>query len=252
MKIQIRAVAKNLAAVIFVVLGSIQAHAVVTTDFVIISRAFERLVIATAGILSLWMGYRLFRALSDWTPRAPRNTATHFTKSRSVTSVKRSGGPPMTAVGNVQGALEAKLGEAAALKLTNVGPGIFFAFFGVALLSYLLYTKVDVGGIDNHVNFENPLVQPKSTKQQAAQLARAILTIERAGLAPADNNQTKIANEAALGVVKNFIPNIIDSAFGQGAYRIFDTERIARQNSTRPPVQSKEYDEISEIVSGGI
>lgn len=75
---------------------------------VIIVRALERLLIVVGGLMGMYLGYRLFYLT---------------TKSKSSAEVK---------------------GQTVRLKLSDIGPGIFFCGFGVSLLAYSLFKPVEV------------------------------------------------------------------------------------------------------------
>jgi len=72
------------------------------TLVLILTRALERLTVAAAGILAIWIGYRLFALMPE----------------------RREGESKIALPGGVS------------IFISRVGPGIFFALFGTGLMAY--------------------------------------------------------------------------------------------------------------------
>jgi hypothetical protein len=81
---------------------------------IVLGRAIERGLIALGGIAALWAGFRLFALTSQ-----ERSTATLS-------------------------------GHGFAFKAERIGPGVFFALFGVALLGYSAATRIEIDTKDIH------------------------------------------------------------------------------------------------------
>src|SRR5205809_234683 len=79
-----------------------------SADLVVITRAGERIVVVIAGVIALALGYKLFDKAADL------------------------------------GALTAEVPQKIKLQMQRIGPGIFFALFGTAILIYVMSSNIDV------------------------------------------------------------------------------------------------------------
>jgi hypothetical protein len=212
-----------------------------TQDLIAYSRISERLLVALAGALSLWLGFRLFRSASEGEKTSRR-----------------------------QGGIEGNVGKYLRIKMWDVGPGLFFALFGSGLLAYVLFSQVEVK-LDStpQVNGEGtsadvrpqdvikwniPGLTAEQSKDRVTRIVRAIRTlqdIQRAGDAAPDR---KSRADAALLNLGESIPALIDVGFGEGAYKAY-TDLIALppdERAKRPADARAKFDAVNAIINGGV
>jgi hypothetical protein len=196
-------------------------------------RFAERLIVTCSGVLALYLGYRLFAVASARSPE----------------------------VGKITTELPARL----KLQIESIGPGVFFALFGTAILIYVMSSTVDVaahdvsnstqniarGGLSPpptsarntfirgeqsdqqnkvEVRFASTGQQPVSSHETAAKAASALEVLirhARSGMAPATPTAIRNLNQAIDRVepVREFL---VDQALDdKGAYSFW---RIYQQN----------------------
>jgi hypothetical protein len=238
-------------AVTVLVLSVQSADAEAIEPIVIIARASERLIVALAGVFSLWIGYKLFSAIGEKRIDLP------------AASTWPSEGAIAAEVG--KGQFEAKLGELVNVKLAEVGPGIFFALFGALLLGYLISSRVEVGGgnvapkpstsSDQPSDSQKPgikfetLANTPTNKERTKQVIQAIRTVRAYGAGNATTNETKQRYENAVQSLSAAVPDLIDVSFGSGAYAKYTK---LRQQDKVGDADRKEYEEIDGILNGGL
>jgi hypothetical protein len=186
-------------------------------DLVVYSRMSERLLVGLAGMLSLWMGYNLFRVVGQ-------------TKSAAADAAISSASTDTRASAN--GGIEGRVGELISVKMWDVGPGLYFALFGSALLAYVLFSRVDIRipavAADSNVSepaAEVNLAIPGLTVEQSISrittVVRAIRSLEN--ITPGDSSQNAKDQQArATQNLVNSLPQLLDVGFGKGASATYE------------------------------
>jgi hypothetical protein len=183
-----------------------------SVDYVIYSRLAERLVVAGAGILCLWMGFQLFKLLNE----------NRTELLASVATIAKDAANSPTTVPAAQSSFEAKLGEVLSVKMSQVGPGIFFALFGASLLGFVMYSSVKyskTSGIEELlISAANPTARDTIKAQWVTNLIHAIAVVQTYEFGGQTTDAAKRKLSDAIANLRGSIPFLIDLAFGVGSY----------------------------------
>lgn len=224
-----------------------------SADFIVVSRLSERLIVAFAGLFSLWMGYRLFRAIGEGRGQI---IAEAGKIAQTATELDPAASPSVK-----QGHFEAKLGDIVNVKMMDVGPGIFFALFGALLLGYVMSSTVSIGGssLDDRPSMKFGLSEPQHllTSEKAAKLVRAIRTLRAYSAGNANSEDARRKYQEALGTLAADLPDLVDQAVGLGAYSTFERVRIAQLSDPASfakisESERKTYEEVDQLLNGGM
>lgn len=167
-------------------------------------------------------------------------------------------------VTQTQGDLEAKGGDKLYLRLRNVGPGVFFALFGAAVLVSSLAFQFSLDNFKPGKGTQQSslsvrlgvspttISQVDITKSRIAALS-ALLTFYGDHSAKALEGAERSALLQALPILDDLRADFIDSVFGEGAYNFFQTVEgggeLARLN-LKPSERSK-FDKIKQSMAYG-
>lgn len=236
------------------ILASTDAFAA-TEDLIVYSRIGERFLVTAAGVLSLILGYKLFRVIGAAVPPL-----------RSL----KSAGPNNTAVGadvgqaneQVTGAsgagFEGSIGQFVSVKMSDAGPGLFFALFGAVLLGYVMFSHIDVdtkdtGGRDVHVAMAMPPIAREDNRTKIKTVVtsiRQLQNIQSGGITQnVDSERAK-----AIENLGNSIPDLIDYGFGTGAYATF-TRLLVMTNDQRDLQSNSDlstYKAVNALLNNGV
>jgi hypothetical protein len=170
------------------------------TELIIIGfRSAERILVAAGGIVALILGYRLF-AQTD----------------------------------NNESAMEAQAGEKYLLRLQRIGPGIFFALFGSALLAIVMYSNVDVSfptarwaatAPVTNVHFGGDTYGSATPKEKALLYARSLqIVADQTSFNNAPTTpelQKSLAD--AIQATNQLKEIFVDQVLGEGSFRLWQT-----------------------------
>jgi hypothetical protein len=229
-----------LALSTFSTLFATLAHAT-TADNVVYARMTERLTVVVAGVLSLWMGYRLFQTLGE-------------KRRQALLSAREFGKHDDGADKSQRNRFEATVGNLATVKMSDVGPGIFFALFGSCLLAYVLYSAIDLppsaGGGRYEIN-----VPTATNRDRAVEIVRSIRIVDSVA---AENPRSEAGAQhlaAAIATLKASIPDIIDAGYGTGSYSRYQQLRILRVTNKpefdQQVTADKDFQDIDKLLTEG-
>lgn len=166
---------------------------------IIILRFTERFIVVFAGITLLVLGFRL------------------FSKSQDL------------------GDLSAEYPNKFKIRISQVGPGVFFALFGTIILVYVMYSEVSVSDpvSGSEVRLYSNLADMVSNEEEAAKLAWALETLKTNAqsdtMATTERAQKTLRD--ALSLVTNAQSSLVDVALKtEGAYRDW-AHAVNRQKS---------------------
>jgi hypothetical protein len=195
---------------------------------VVVTRASERIVVVIAGVVALVLGYRLFDKAADL------------------------------------GALTAEVPQRIKLQMQRIGPGIFFALFGTAILIYVMSSNIDVsppgpvGTTASALRFSSPVPEALSSKEKSAQVAHAIevmKTFAAAGPQPQSKEDEQRRSDA-IQLVESVQAGFVDFVVGSGAYgdwKIIHLQELA-QPSFRTSLSSErrgKFDAVERVINEG-
>jgi hypothetical protein len=205
----------------------IEANAA-TYDLIAYSRIAERLLVVLAGILSLWMGFRLFQIASAITPTVAGQTP------------QAAPDGPLRAGGGIEG----NIGDFVRVKLQDAGPGHFFALFGSGLLAYVMFSQLQITlpvtepakvetQQDQHltaresnsvvnVKFAIPGLTPEESAAKIMIVVRAIRTIQDTKLTGDISKEGKDREAVALANLVQSTRYLVVVGFGEGAYTTYE------------------------------
>lgn len=168
-------------------------------EIAILGRVLERLLIVLLSGASLYFGYRLF----------------------SIVAAAKSDG-------------EAEL-QGFKIRLTRVGPGVFFALFGATVLTFSVVTRMEIGSAkegeadviywgQSAVRGDDSLV--RSTETPLAGANTLLSLIDQRGLArKQDGDADRLATARKL--INVLMQQTLDQRFGAGAYDRYKTLQAA-------------------------
>ncbi|WP_154072216.1 hypothetical protein [Bradyrhizobium erythrophlei] len=172
------------------------------TELIVVGfRSAERLLVAGGGIVALVLGYRLFA-----------QTESH------------------------DAAMEARVGKSYLLRLQRVGPGIFFALFGSALLAVVMYSNVDISfptvqktsttpATVSNVHFGAETYGSATPQTRALLYARSLQILADAasfGNAPSNVEAQKSVSDA-IQATNQLKEIFVDQVLGAGSFRLWQT-----------------------------
>jgi hypothetical protein len=196
-------------------------------SIVVITRAAERIVVAIAGVVALTFGYRLFEKAADL------------------------------------GSLSAEIPQKIKLQMQRIGPGIFFALFGTAILIYVMSSNVAMvptsaaGATAPVLRFSGPVQEALSSKEKSAQAAHAIEVIKTFAVAvPPQTKEDEQRRSDAIQLVENVQSGFVDQVVGKGAYG--DWKVIHLQEGGQPsfrttlsPERRSQFDAVERVINEG-
>jgi hypothetical protein len=225
-----------------------------TEDLVVYSRMGERFLVTAAGVLSLVLGYKLFRvvgaaapALRSLRPAGPDNAA---------------GGPAASLVNDqvtdAPGAgFEGSIGQFVSVKMSDAGPGLFFALFGAVLLGYVMFSHIDIdtkdaGGGDTKL----AMALPPSWLENRAKIKPVVAAIRQLQNIQSGGITQNIDSERATAIdnLGNSIPDLIDFGFGAGAYATFAKLMILTndQRKLQPANDLSTFNAVHALLNNGV
>jgi hypothetical protein len=195
---------------------------------VVVTRASERIVVVIAGVVALVLGYRLFDKAADL------------------------------------GALTAEVPQKIKLQMQRIGPGIFFALFGTAILIYVMSSNIDVVPISASektsqvLRFSGPVQEALSNREKSAEVAHAIevmKTLVSAGPQPLTKEDERRRSDA-VQLVENVQAGFVDQAVGTGAFgdwKVIHLQEAAQPNfrTTLSPDRLSKFDAVERVVNEG-
>lgn len=229
-----------LIAVIFgsLLVGTLPVAAGQVTNYpaIIALRSVERILVTLSGALCLFLGYRLFD---------------HATE-----------------LGN----LKAEWSDRVKLQIQRVGPGVFFALFGTAILIFVMSSSVDLTTLapvpqevaktgDKHptakapvvtnIHFGGPIAAALSNKKKSANLAWALEYVEshvKSGVRPATPDDLKTFNDA-ITLVDGLKGNFVDSALGKGSYAEwqFANQKVVSDPGFKATLDKEQRDQVEAV-----
>jgi hypothetical protein len=226
------------AAAVFVMLMMSTSMAFADAEeLVIFSRIGERLLITLAGVLSLLLGYSLFKISGT--------TATGATPVAPA-SAGGSPAPPPTETERFEGSI----GNIVSVKMGTSGPGLMFAFFGAALLAYVMFSHIDVTAGGEHIAMAVYKPPDGQNIDKTKSIILAIRKLQNAQNSGATGN----ANEertSAIQTLSGSIPNIIDSALGDNSYSIYTRLLNPQDRASATDRDRKTYELVNSIMNDG-
>jgi hypothetical protein len=225
-----------------------------TEDLVVYSRMGERFLVTAAGVLSLVLGYKLFRVVGAAAPAlrslrraGPDNTAGGPAASQAneqVTDVSGAG-------------FEGSIGQFVSVKMSDAGPGLFFALFGAVLLGYVMFSHIDIdtkdaGGGDTHLAMALPPIglENRAKIKTVVAAIRQLQNIQSGGITQnVDSERAK-----AIENLGNSIPDLIDFGFGAGGYATF-TRLLVMTNDQRklqPANDLNTFNAVNALLNNGV
>jgi hypothetical protein len=222
-------------------------------DLVVYSRMGERFLVTAAGVLSLVLGYKLFRVVGAAAPAlrslrraGPDNAAGAADASRvneQVTDVSGAG-------------FEGSIGQFVSVKMSDAGPGLFFALFGAVLLGYVMFSHIDIdtkdaGGGDTKL----AMALPPGGLENRAKIKPVVAAIRQLQNIQSGGMTQNIDSERAKAVenLGNSIPDLIDIGFGAGAYATFARLLIltSDQRKLQPADDLSTFNAVHAVLNNG-
>ena len=186
--------------------GTCRAAEVIVDNPILAGMRFsERLIVAGSGVLALWLGFKLFSKAADRASEA--------------------------------GTMVLSLGDRLKLQMESIGPGVFFALFGTAILIYVMSSQVQLNArlvLDDGKSVEQRVVMGAmsvkglSPPEFAAQQAYAIKVLSQyatSGMtAPTPAGQQRL--RTAVDELDGLMSTLVDTAVGErGAYAYWKSVR---------------------------
>lgn len=182
-----------------VVSVSAERWTTISPDMVLWSRALERLLIVLIGGLSIYCGYRLFSIVS-------------------------------TDVGEL-----AAKGGSIQIRLLRIGPGVFFAFFGSAIVLFAMSQSMSVTTSDPQTGAEQrfqgafPTVANTEARRQRIRTLSGLNRLAQTGRTTLLDGDQVVLSEAAQAI-QPWLGSLVDAEFGEGAYaewqRLVDLQQL--------------------------
>jgi hypothetical protein len=234
------------------------SNAAEASDFIVLARISERLIVAVSGAFSLWLGYKLFEAISQKQRRA----------IESAGSLAAQQIAPASESDARKSMLEAKLGDLLSIKMSDVGPGIFFALFGSVVLGYVMYSAVDLNISNTSPKSDQASQQAATTsnvgikfanpepglrlgdKEKVLEFVKAIRTLETYQITAntTEAGQTKVAE--ALRSLSSSKGALIDLAFGSGNFTKYQLMKVKSPDELKK--EPKEVQDFFYSIDGAI
>ncbi len=183
---------KILLVLSFVFLTSAASAAVNMQEYVVLgARSFERIIVAIGGIISLVLGYKLFRVSVDL------------------------------------GSLSAEVPNKIKLQMQSIGPGVFFAFFGTAVLIFIINSNIELtkpeGG---SFVFAGPTAPPIESTELAEVTAQSFSLIKTYAISAFPRDPVAQSSfKDAISVVDKHISHYVDLRFGEGSFLFWSITR---------------------------
>ena len=162
-------------------------------------------------------------------------------------------------VTDVSGAgFEGNIGQFVSVKMSDAGPGLFFALFGAVLLGYVMFSHIDIdtkdaGGRDTHLAMALPPIALENNRTKVKTAVTSIRQLQNIQLGGITQN---IDTERAKAIdnLVNSIPDLIDSAFGTGAYATFTKLLIMTddQRKLQPTSDLSTYNAVNALLNNGV
>jgi hypothetical protein len=199
--------------------GTALAQANEGGGYTLIARAIERIVIVVFGGCSLLLGYRLFRVTAQ-------------------SAAELSAG-----------------GHGWTFRMVQVGPGVFFALFGAAVLALALHQAPTVkhSASESVVSGALPTAVRATTPQDEI---RALNTLSQVLIGAADQSQRKRA-QAALDQLEPMKRGLVDQVLGANRYnkwsamnqrRVTDSAALTKELTDNPSL-AREFNETDTLLS---
>jgi hypothetical protein len=227
------------AAAVFVVLMMSSSTAFADAEeLVIFSRIGERLLITLAGVLSLLLGYSLFKIIGT--------TATLATPPVAPASAGGAPAPPPAEAERFEGSI----GNIVSVKMGTSGPGLMFAFFGAALLAYVMFSHIDVTASGEHIAmavYKPPDGQNIDKVKPIVLAIRKLQNFQKSG-APGNADEERAS---AIQTLSGSIPNIIDFALGENSYATYTRLLNPQDLASATERDRRTYELVNSIINDG-
>ncbi|MBH5397875.1 hypothetical protein HZZ13_08725 [Bradyrhizobium sp. CNPSo 4010] len=258
----------NLPAVVLVALFCLlltesAAQAANTSELIVLARISERLIVAASGAFSLWLGYRLFEAITEKQRQAIESVAALPTSPDAVAAGRDER----------RSALEAKLGDVLNIRVSDVGPGVFFALFGSVLLGYVMYSSVDLKSpevmsakpfeapkqdakaVGPNIRFENPDLRIRiGDRDKLLESVKAVRTLETYQVTADTTEAGKQKIAEALRSLSSAKAALVDLGFGEGSFAKYQLLKVKSPDELAK--QTKEeldrFYSIDGLMNGGL
>ena len=212
----------GLLAVGALISESVAAEPIVLDRTLVTLRFIERYIVAGAGVLLLYFGYRLFSSAQEL------------------------------------GDLSAELPSQLKLKLTQVGPGVFFALFGTVLLIYVISAKVDVTAQDTgKVMLSGTLNMNQPDEVNVKRAIRAIELVRNVTITQIfpTSDDGKVELKDSLEVLRSLQKQQVDSLLGKGAFESFyfvveQQKLYPNYRNNLPEELQKRISQVEDLIEG--
>jgi hypothetical protein len=145
---------------------------------------------------------------------------------------------------------EGSIGNIVSVKMGTSGPGLMFAFFGAALLAYVMFSHIDVTAGGEHIAmavYKSPDGQNIDKAKSIVLAIRKLQNVQNSG-APGNANEERAS---AIQTLSGSIPNIIDSALGENSYATYTRLLNPQDRASATDRDRKTYELVNSIMNDG-